>query len=131
MDRAYVALRDSGKLSKVTLHRYLCRARSCMIATVFRLDRLTLCAVRDYTYSPGLNEAVSVPSARAKKTLDGDRHWPGHVYDVEELADFNAGDVKAGMDMNCRHQRGVVLPDDVLAKVAGVRPGHPGPPTRL
>lgn len=130
IDAAYISLRDAGLLPKVTLHKYMCR-RGCPIATVFRVAHLTLCVVRDYKFSPGLNREVSVPSARRKNTLDGERHWPGHVYDVEELDRFSAGASRAGMGMNCRHHRGTVLAQDVLATVAGVSPGRPGPPTRL
>ena len=53
----------------MTLHRYICR-RGCGIATVFRVGGVTVCAVRDYKLSPGLNERESTPAARAKKTID-------------------------------------------------------------
>lgn len=114
-------------LSKVTLHKYICRQKGCQIATVFRAAGLTLCAVRDNKLSPGLNEAVSVEAARAKNTLDGARHWPGHVYEVDRLA----VDPRGGMEMECRHRHGAVLASDVLAVARGISPGHPGAPSRI
>lgn len=120
-------LSSNGLLSKVTLHRYMCR-RGCQIAVVFKVGDVIACAVRDYKFSPGMNEAESVPAAREKNTLDGDRWWPSHVYDVAELADWGPG---RGMDMNCRHHHGTVNAADVLAVVEGVQPGHPGAPSIL
>ena len=127
LDSAHQALVSAGLLSKVTTHRYMCR-RGCQIATVFLLGDVVVCAVRDYKLSPGLNLSESVERGRARNSLDGDRHWAGHVYDVRDLAAFGS---KGGMDMNCRHHHGTVLAADGLAVVDGVRPGHPGAPTRL
>jgi hypothetical protein len=124
---AHQHLANAGLLSRVTLHRYMCK-RGCQLATVFRVGGTTLCAVRDYKYSPGLNEARSVPTARAKNTLDGDRWWPSHVFDVDQLARW--GD-DAGMSMNCRHYRGTVTGRAVLEAVDGVKPGHQNKPTIL
>lgn len=124
---AYQQLRDTGLLSRVTVHRYMCQ-RGCQIATVFRTGGSTLCAVRDYKYSPGLNKSQSVESARMKNTLDGDRHWPAHVYDVDELAEWGEN---TGMSVACRHYRGVLNGARVLADSRDAKPGHPGKPTRL
>ena len=121
-------LQAGGYLSRVTLHRYMCAAKGCQIATVFSAGGLVLCAVRDYKFSPGLNDARSVPEAREKNTLDGERHWPSHVYDVSDLASWGGA---AGFDLVCRHYHGTVMADQVLALVEGIEPGHPGKPTRL
>lgn len=129
-DELFRHLRDSGLLPRVTLHRYMCR-RGCQIATVFSAGGLVLCAVRDYKFSHGLNDDVSVPEARMRNTLDGERHWPGHVYDVGEIQRFSVGEQKAGMDMNCRHFRGTVLAEDILEACKSVIPGKPDAPTRL
>lgn len=130
LDELYRHLRDNGHLSKVTLHRYMCR-KGCQIATVFSAGGLILCAVRDYKYSPGLNDQASVPKARENNTLDGERHWPGHVYDVAQINGFSVGEDKAGMNMNCRHHRGTVLAETVLRACENATPGKPGAPTRL
>lgn len=114
-------------LPKVTLHKYQC-TRGCQIARVVQIGSTIMCAVRDYEFSPGLNAQLSVPAARRKNTMDGDKHWPGHVYDVQELAEW--GD-QAGMQMVCRHFRGTVLASDLLKAIEGARPGHPNAPTRL
>lgn len=125
-EEAHRSLRDSGLLPKVALHRYMCR-RGCQLALVFRVGGLTLCAVRDYKLSPGLNTSESVEAARLKDTLDGDRHWSATVYDVELLAD----DRHRGMYVACRHYRGALIATDVLEAVNGVAPGRPRAPTRL
>jgi hypothetical protein len=126
----YIGIRDLGKLSNVTVHRYQCR-RGCQIARVFRVSGLILCEVRDYKYSPGLNQRLSVASAREGNTLDGDRHWPSHVYDVEEVERFAVEPRSAGISMNCRHVHITIPSADILETVMNVRPGHPGKPTRL
>jgi|GEM_PF-1998494 hypothetical protein len=128
LDAAHLSLVSAGALSKVTTHRYLCRLRGCPIATVFQIGDVVACAVRDYKLSPGVNLAESTKAGRERNTLDGRRHWPSHVYDVRALVGFLPD---AGMSMNCRHRHGTVLAADVLAAVDGVRPGHPGAPTRL
>jgi hypothetical protein len=129
IESAYLQLEALEKLSKVTVHKYQCAApQACLIARVIRIGGTVLCAVRDYKFSPGVNEAESVPEARRKNTLNGDNHWPGHVHDVIELDKW--GD-SAGMHMVCRHFRGVVYAKDVLTAIDGVVPGHPNKPTRL
>ncbi|RCL89394.1 MAG: hypothetical protein DBW62_04485 [Microbacterium sp.] len=125
--RMYAALDNQGLLSRVTTHRYICR-RGCPIATVYKVGAAVMLAVRDYKYSPGLNEAQSVESARAKNTLDGNRHWPAHVYDMTDLAEW--GD-DAGASIVCRHYRGVLTGKRVLEDSRDVAPGHPNKPTRL
>lgn len=117
---AHTQLRNAGNLSKVTVQEYHC-PRRCVVATVFVVGGSTLCAVRDYKLSPGLNETQSVEAARKKNTLDGDRHWPGHVFDLEALADWPDN---SGIGMNCRHHRGLIHAREILHRVEGVRPGH-------
>lgn len=124
MEQAYIELRNSGLLSKVTLHRYMC-PRNCQVAVVFRVGEATLCAVRDYKQSPGLNERLSNPTARRDKTLDGHRHWPAVVYDVEAMVGFG------GMFVACRHYRGPLLAERVLEEVAAVQSGKPRRPSRV
>lgn len=133
LQQAYQQLRDITDargvplLNRVTLHRYQC-ARGCQIATVFRAGQTTLCAVRDYKYSPGLNAKQSVEAAREKNTLDGDRHWPSHVFDVDSIAEWGEG---TGMSVTCRHFRGTLSGARVLRDIANASPGKPGRPTRL
>ena len=131
IDKLHQTLSERGWLHRVRLHTYICARRGCKIATVYRAAGLTLCEVRDYKLSPGMNQARSVAEARAKNTLDGDRHWPSRVYDVEELDRFSAGTQLVGVTMNCPHYTGTQLARDILATVADVRPGKPTKPTRL
>lgn len=124
----YQRLETAEVISKVTVHRYICGTAGCgVLATVVKAGGLTLARTRDYKFSPGLNDQVSVPEARRKNTLDGRRHWPGHVFDVDALADWGS----AGFDVNCRHGRHTVMATELKALVSDVRPGHPGKPTIL
>lgn len=125
---AYQQIENAGVLSKVTVHRYVCRRGCGVLTTVVKLGEVTLARTRDYKYSPGMNLERSVPEARSKSTLDGDRHWPGHTFYVEQMASW--GPV-AGFDVSCRHNLRTLLAVDVLATVKGVRPGHPEKPTLL
>lgn len=124
---AYQRLDNAGVLNKVVVHSYRCR-KCGPRATVVRIGSRTLARVKDYKLGQGLNTARSVESARAKNTLDGDRHWPGHTYDVDELAEWGPD---AGFDVNCRHQTTTVRAVDVLALTRDVTPGHPRKPTLL
>ncbi len=125
---AYQHLNNNGLVNKVVVHRYLCRRDGCVLATVIRLGDTTIARTRDNKLSPGMNRERTVESARRKNTLDGNRHWPGRTFDVGSLSEWGS---VAGMDMSCRHVLKTVLAVDVLAVVDGVKPGHPGPPTRL
>ena len=125
---AYQQIENAGLISKVTVHRYLCGRRGEPLAIVIRLGDKTIARARDYKYSPGLNRERSVESARARNTLDGNRHWPGHTYDVDELADCGP---QVGFDVNCRHITATVRAVDILNITRGVVPGHPGKPTML
>ncbi len=125
---AYQQLDNAGLVSKVVVHRYRCRRRGCELATVIRVGDAVIARTRDNKLSPGLNLDRTVPAARIKNTLDGRRHWPGHTFDVAKLAEWGPA---AGMGMECHHVLGTVLAVDVLATVDGVRPGHPGEPTKL
>lgn len=115
-----------GRLAKKTLHRYVCRRGCGVLATVVKLGEDVLVETRDYKLAPGMNLERSVPDARRKNTLDGDRHWPGHTFDVRELANW-----ALGFDASCRHGLHTLLATDVLATIEGVRPGHQEKPTLL
>jgi len=125
---AWQQLTRNGWVSKVTVHRYLCRKCDSKLVVVIRLDRTTLAWVKDYKLAAGLNKRVSTADGRARNTLDGDRHWPPCVYDVDQLARFGS---VAGFHVHCRHVATVIRARDVLAVTQNVRPGHPGPPTFL
>lgn len=125
---AYQHLENTDLVSKVAVHRYLCQRNGCVLATVIRVGDCVIARTRDNKLSPGANLDRTVESARIKNTLDGDRHWPGHTFDVGSLAEW--GPV-AGMDASCRHGLRTILAVDVLAAVDGVQAGHPKAPTLL
>lgn len=119
---------DLGLVSKLTVHRYIC-AKCGPIVTVIRLGHNTFASTRDYKQSVGMSRATSVRAAREKHTLDGDRHWPGHIYDVDQLARDHLA--RGNFIAACRHVHTTLLAADVLAQSLMVKPGHPGAPTRL
>lgn len=120
----YISLTNAKLLRRVTLHEYRCK-RGKPLAIVFGSRGLTLCATSDYKFTRGLNESVSVEAARKSRTLDGERWWPSHVYDVSEMSEFG------GMQIACEHYRGTLVASEVLQTVNGVTPGHPTKPTIL
>ncbi len=126
--RAYQQLGNAKLIPRVTVHRFQCGKCGKVLATVIRLGDTTIARTADYKYSRGLNLRRSVAAARERNTLDGERHWPGHTYDVDQLA---RGGPKAGFDVACRHVTTTVAAFDVLAVTRDVTPGHPGKPTRL
>lgn len=128
IQNAWQQLDHAGRLSKVTVHTYLCR-KCGPLARVIRLGDRTIAGVKDYKQSPGMNQAKSVPAARKRNTLDGNRHWPSHAYDVDQLAADLGGN--GGFTVACRHVTTTVRAVDVLAVAADVKPGHPGAPTPL
>lgn len=125
---AYQKLENAGLISKVTVHRYLCGRCGKPRATVIRLGDSTIARTRDYKVSRGMNLDRSVEAARKKNTLDGERHWPGHTYDVDDLAEWGPD---CGFDIECRHFTTTVRAVDVLELTRNVKRGHPGAPTRL
>lgn len=124
---AWQHVERAGLVSKVTVHRYICD-RCGPLATVIRLGDDLIAYVRDYKLSPGMNRDKSVETARSRNTLDGKRHWPSHAYDLNTLA---TGGPQAGFDVVCRHIATTVRAVDAVRIADGIRPGHPGRPTRL
>lgn len=125
---AWQRLENAGLISKVTVQQYRCRRRGCTLMTVIKVGGLTLARSADYKFSRGLNGERSVAAARAKNTLDGDRHWPGHTFDVEELAGWGE---TAGMDANCRCATRVLMAQRILEDSAGATSGRPAKPVIL
>lgn len=124
----YQQLDNAGLLNKVTVHKFLCERRGCVLATVIRVNGMTIARTKDNKLSPGTNLDRSVETARIKNTIDGDRHWPGHTFHIEDLAAW--GD-SAGMDMSCRHALRTVKAAEVLLACADATPGHPTKPSRI
>lgn len=125
---AFQQLENAGLINRVVVGRYICAKKGCKLATVIRLGDSILTRTRDYKLAPGANVALSIEAARARNTIDGDRHWPGHDFDVSHMASFGPD---ARFDMNCRCRLRSTPVVDVLAYVDGVIPGHPGAPKRI
>lgn len=121
---AYQRLENADLIRRVKVHEYRCR-RGCTLARVVNVGGTVIARARDYKFSPGLNREKSVPEARRKNTLDGERWWPGHTYDVAQLT-------PGGFQVACRHVPGVTVnAEELLRLVAEVEPGRPGKPTLL
>lgn len=120
------------RLNNVTLHRYQCAQGNCTLARVFTVQGHVFCWTKDYKYSSGMNEKLTVESARRKNTLNGKDHWPSHVFDLGELAEFVSGTSNtASVPMVCRHRITNVDVFEILKTIEGVRAGNPGAPTRI
>jgi hypothetical protein len=128
-------LENAGLLNRVKVQEYRC-AKGCRLALAIRLGDVVLMRTRDYRMRPHTNEARSVPTARAKNTLNGSDHWPGHTFNVGE----SAGQVDPGewgqprwgdrfrADANCKHGLRTIDFVEVLDSVRDTRPGHPNKP---
>lgn len=125
---AYQRLENADLVRRVVVHRYQCHKCFKVLGTVVSVGDRIICRTTPYKFSPGLNEARSVAAAREKNTLDGERFWPGHTFDVTWLAEWGPD---MGIGMNCRHVTHTVKAVDILERVKGVKPGHPGKPTIL
>jgi len=129
LDSAFQHYVNAGILSKIVVHRFRCaRPQACLLATVVDAGGTLLMRTGDYKLSPGVNRHHSVASARTTRTLDGNRHWPGSTFDVQELVEWGQD---VGAALNCRHVRTTLTGIEVLENCEGRRPGHPGAPTRL
>jgi hypothetical protein len=128
IEAIYQSLENAGHISKVTLHRFVCHKGCGPRGTVIRAGDLTLMRTEDYKFSPGYTEAHSVESARAKRTIDGARHWPKQTVDVASLGEWDGA---AQIQVPCRHRIVMVDPVDLMEMVADTKPGRPGAPTRL
>lgn len=123
LQEVHRTLKESGRLGLYLQRRYVC-AECGVLCRVFRYAGVTFAATAPYKLGHRKNLAESVPEARQSNTLDGERHWPGHVYDVHQLAEW--GD-EAGATVTCRHINMMLTGSRILADIAGVRPGKQGP----
>ncbi len=127
-ERTHIGLRDMGLLSQVTLHRFMCRSKGCQLALVFQVGDSVFVAASDYKYSPGMNEEKSVQRARERNTLDGKRHWPGTVYDLNEVVEWGP---QGSIHVACRHVMRDLSGSELFDSIGSATPGHPGKPTLL
>lgn len=72
-----------------------------------------------YKLSTQRNDAETAPTARAKNTKDGHRHWLPRVLVVEELWPEQV------LDLNCDHATAHVPAPELLAELENARPGQP------
>jgi hypothetical protein len=76
-----------------------------------------------YRKSPQRNAAGSVASARARRTVDGDRRWRARVVPLEEFVDPLLPAL--GAPLNCAHLSRAVSGVELGADVRRGRPGFP------
>ena len=103
------------------LAEYRCKW-NCELLVVWQAPGpVRLARLPGYKLSAERNEAESVPSARAKRTSDGDRHWNSRVLILDELDGWQG----AALDLNCDHYRTHIAVESLLQDLQGVRPGKP------
>lgn len=128
-------LENAGLLNRVKVQEYRC-AKGCRLALVIRLGDVVLMRTRDYVMRPHTNEARSVATARARNTLNGSDHWPGHTFNVGQSAGqldrASWGEAIVGdrfrADANCKHGLRTLDFVAVLASIKDTRPGFPNKP---
>jgi len=103
------------------LAEYRCRQRCALLVVWQAPGPMRLALMPSYKLSAERNEAESVPSARARRTSDGDRHWNGRVLILDELD----GCEGVALDLNCDHHRTHIAVDALLQDLQGIRPGKP------
>lgn len=128
LDTAYQEFMNAGLIGKVVVQRYICERKGCKLATVISVGGRLICRAEPYKLGRGLNQVRSVESARAKNTLDGERHWPGPTFDVREWSDWGPS---MAVGLNCRCKTRSLSAARILADASGKAPGHPGAPSRI
>ena len=108
---------------RVAFLEYYCQARLCLLLSVFQSPEGLMVALPRYRKSPERNEAGSAPSARARRTVDGDRRWKPRVAPMEEFADLLLPQL--GVELNCDHLSLFRSGVDLLADVDRSKPGLP------
>jgi hypothetical protein len=112
-----------SKQRKVAVVEYYCQVRDCPLLTVFQAPDGLLVALPGYRKSPQRNAAGSTASARARRTVDGDRRWRARVVPLEEFVDPLLPEL--GVPLNCDHLSMAVSGVELWADVQQGRPGDP------
>jgi hypothetical protein len=107
---ALEATSSRSKLSKLATVIYECETRGCAMLYVFNnAGRLYIRQSRR-KLSPAVNREESVPAARAKHTVDGDRHWQKEAFALSQAGGY--------LSLECDHVRAKVHVDTIAADVA-------------
>ncbi|MGI8682426.1 MAG: hypothetical protein ACR2JO_09950 [Mycobacteriales bacterium] len=113
---------DPATLRRVELAEYRCRLKRCLLLFCWQAPGARLVYLPGYKLSRLRNERDSVPSARAARTSDGDRHWNARVVVLDELVGWGPS---AGLPLACDHVSEMVPVPDLFAAVEGTIPGQP------
>lgn len=127
IEQAWQHLEKLDLISRVVVHKYICSRGCGVLGTVANIEGTILLRTRDYKPSPGLNRGRSVEAARIKNTLDGERHWPAYVIDLER----DSGDPGANIEIVCSHGPKRIAYVHALEQSRKARPGKPGKPTLI
>lgn len=104
------------------LVEYRCvNTRACLLLQAWMANGRVLYYRPAYKRSRNRNENESVPQARQRNTLDGDRHWKPRAGNLSALAGWSG----VGIDLNCDHSEVIVTPRLVLADADAATPGTP------
>jgi hypothetical protein len=107
---ALEATSSRSKLTKLATVIYECETRGCAMLYVFNnAGRLYIRQSRHKLSDP-VNRQESVPDARAKHTIDGDRHWQGQAFELSQADGY--------LSLECDHCRAKRHVDTIAADVA-------------
>jgi len=109
---------------RAALLEYYCKQRDCPLMTCFQSPRGPLVWLPQYKKSPKRNAEESVASARARRTLDGDRRWKPRVFELDQVADALLPD-QLGVELICDHTTHFVPGGQLLSALQRGRPGAP------
>ncbi|CUR54664.1 hypothetical protein NOCA2210014 [metagenome] len=112
---------DKKQLRRLLLAEWRC-ARGCLLIHVWQSPQGPLFYLPRYKQSRERNTERSVPSARAKNTLDGDRIWKPRAGELVALEEFGA---TVGMDIQCDHLDPQVFTGAELLGLISDTPGRP------
>jgi len=107
-----------SRIKRAALVEYLCRdARGCLLLHCWQAPDGRFLYQPPFHFSPERNLAESTAIARTTRTLDGDRHWPSHGWNLDDLD----GQLK----LQCDYVHLVWNVSDVLADADDSTAGHP------
>lgn len=112
-EKVYAALVKTKRTADHRVITYRCAQRRCLLVDVLQIPDEVIVYFPRYRRSPQKNPDSSSASARAQKTLDGDRRWIGHVAVLRHTINLT---------MNCDHVLGKVI--DLSSVQADVDAGH-------
>ena len=120
---------DRPAQNQILLAEYRCKQkRKCLLLHAFRLPAGRFFYKPRYELSPERTAAEPSPSARAKRTIDGDRKWRSRAGSLDEIIEFfSHAPQSGGLGLDCDHIRSVLA---TASRLDADTSGTPGPQRR-